>query len=185
MTAYYALHDLAGIKPGDKVLIHAATGGVGMAAIQLARHFGAEVYTTASPTKWPTLTAMGIDHDHIAHSRTLDFRDQYLTHTNGRGLDIILGSLAGEPVDASLDLLAPGGRYLEMGKTDIREPGHATRPHPPHPTHLPSLDLKDAGPTRTGHILTHLTTPSSPTTPSPTSPTTPGPSPTSATPSAT
>nr|WP_263172694.1 type I polyketide synthase [Streptomyces sp. SCSIO ZS0520] len=167
LTAYYALHDLAGIKPGDKVLIHAATGGVGMAAIQLARHFGAEVYTTASPTKWPTLTAMGIDHDHIAHSRTLDFRDQYLTHTNGRGLDIILGSLAGEPVDASLDLLAPGGRYLEMGKTDIREPGHATRNHP-HTTYQ-AFDLKDAGPTRTAtysptspptllthHTLTHL-----------------------------
>ncbi|MEU5959554.1 polyketide synthase dehydratase domain-containing protein, partial [Streptomyces sp. NPDC047525] len=70
LTAYYGLRDLAGLQPGERVLIHAAAGGVGMAAVQLARLRGADIYATASPAKWPTLHAMGIDDDHIANSRT-------------------------------------------------------------------------------------------------------------------
>ncbi|WP_344331622.1 SDR family NAD(P)-dependent oxidoreductase, partial [Kitasatospora putterlickiae] len=156
LTAYYALHDLANLQPGERVLIHAATGGVGMAAVQLARHLGAEVYATASPAKWDTLRAMGLDDDHIANSRTLDFADHFRTTTHGHGLDVILASLAGEPVDTSLTLLAPGGRYLEMGKTDIRRPEDTATAHPG--TTYQAFDLKEAGPDRTHAMLTDLLT---------------------------
>ena len=116
-----ALRDLADVQPGQSVLIHAATGGVGMAAVQLARHWGLEVFATASRRKWDTLRAMGFDDDHIGDSRTLDFEQKFLTVTGGRGLDVVLDSLAGEFVDASLRLLPRGGVFLEMGKTDIRD----------------------------------------------------------------
>ncbi|MFH9138977.1 SDR family NAD(P)-dependent oxidoreductase, partial [Streptomyces sp. NPDC017524] len=129
--------------------------GVGMAAVQLARLWGADVYATASPAKWPTLHAMGLDDDHIANSRTLDFRDTFHTHTNGHGMDIILGSLAGDHVDASLDLLNPTGRYIEMGKTDIRDPHTITTTHPGRTYR--AFDLKEAGPDHTQHMLTTIT----------------------------
>ncbi|MFI8768848.1 SDR family NAD(P)-dependent oxidoreductase [Streptomyces sp. NPDC053792] len=122
LTAYYGLVDLAAVRPGDTVLIHAAAGGVGMAAVQLARHLGAEVYATASQGKWDTLREAGLDDDHICDSRTLDFERRIREATGGRGVDVVLGSLAGDFVDASLRLLAPGGRLIEMGKTDIRDP---------------------------------------------------------------
>ena len=121
-TAYYALTTLADVKPGQRVLVHAGAGGVGMAAIQLARHFGLEVFATASRGKWDTLRSMGFDDDHIGDSRTLEFEDKFRAATGGRGVDVVLDSLAGEFVDASLRLVAPGGVFLEMGKTDIREP---------------------------------------------------------------
>ena len=87
-------------------LIHAGAGGVGMAAVQLARHFGLEVFATASRGKWDTLRAMGFDDDHIGDSRTLDFEDKFRAVTGGRGVDVVLDSLAGEFVDASLRLVA-------------------------------------------------------------------------------
>ncbi|MFI9383505.1 type I polyketide synthase [Kutzneria sp. NPDC052558] len=114
LTAYYGLVDLAGVQPGETVLVHAAAGGVGMAAVQLARHLGAEVYATASESKWDTLRAMGLDDAHIASSRSVEFATRF------PGVDVVLNSLAGEFVDASLRLLRPGGRFVEMGKTDIR-----------------------------------------------------------------
>ena len=117
-----AFVDLADAKPGQRVLVHAGAGGVGMAAVQLARHLGLEVFATASRGKWDTLRAMGFDDDHIADSRSLDFEEKFRTVTGGRGMDIVLDSLAGEFVDASLRLVAPGGVFLEMGKTDIRDP---------------------------------------------------------------
>ncbi|MGB8387095.1 SDR family NAD(P)-dependent oxidoreductase, partial [Mycobacterium sp.] len=121
-TAYYAFMHLADVKPGQRVLIHAGAGGVGMAAVQLARHLGLEVFATASRGKWDTLRAMGIDDEHISDSRSLEFEDKFRTVTGGRGMDVVLDSLAGEFVDASLRLVAPGGVFLEMGKTDIRDP---------------------------------------------------------------
>ncbi|MGH3596276.1 MAG: SDR family NAD(P)-dependent oxidoreductase, partial [Mycobacterium sp.] len=129
-TAYYALSALADVKPGQRVLVHAATGGVGMAAVQLARHWGLEVFATASRGKWDTLRAMGFDDDHIADSRTLEFEDKFRAVTGGRGVDVVLDSLAGDFVDASLRLVAPGGVFLEMGKTDIRDPGVVADNHP-------------------------------------------------------
>jgi polyketide synthase 12 len=121
LTAYYALADLGRVRAGESLLVHAATGGVGMAAVQLARYWGLEVFATASPGKWDTLRAMGFDEDHIANSRTLEFERKFLTGTAGAGVDVVLDSLAGEFVDASLRLLPRGGRFLEMGKTDIRD----------------------------------------------------------------
>ena len=121
LTALYGLADLAAIRAGESVLIHAGTGGVGMAAVQLARHWGVEVFVTASRGKWDTLRAMGFDDDHIGDSRTLEFEEKFLSVTEGRGVDVVLDSLAGEFVDASLRLLVRGGRFIEMGKTDIRD----------------------------------------------------------------
>ncbi|MGH3635487.1 MAG: SDR family NAD(P)-dependent oxidoreductase, partial [Mycobacterium sp.] len=128
-TAYYAFLHLAGVKPGQRVLIHAATGGVGMAAVQLARHLGLDVFATASRGKWDMLRSMDFDDDHIADSRTLEFEDKFSAVTGGHGMDVVLDSLAGEFVDASLRLVAPGGVFLEMGKTDIRDPGVVAQQH--------------------------------------------------------
>ncbi|WP_457659128.1 SDR family NAD(P)-dependent oxidoreductase, partial [Streptomyces griseus] len=121
MTALLGLKNIAGLSAGEKVLIHAGTGGVGMAAIQLARHYGAEVYATASLPKWDVLRSLGVDDRHIADSRTLDFEEHILRETGGSGVDVVLDSLAGDFVDASLRLLPRGGRFLEIGKTDIRD----------------------------------------------------------------
>ncbi|MGW3233586.1 SDR family NAD(P)-dependent oxidoreductase, partial [Kitasatospora sp. NPDC001095] len=121
LTAFYGLTDLARVREGESLLVHAATGGVGQAALQLARHWGLEVYGTASAPKWETLRSLGVPQERIASSRTLDFEEQYRAATGGRGFDVVLNSLAQEFVDASLRLLAPGGRFLEMGKTDIRD----------------------------------------------------------------
>nr|WP_020659282.1 type I polyketide synthase [Amycolatopsis benzoatilytica] len=121
LTAYHAFVDLAGLSRGEKVLVHAGAGGVGMAAIQLAQHLGAEVFATASEAKWGELRALGVAEDHIASSRTTEFEQRFLAATGGRGVDVVLNALTGEFVDASLRLLVPGGRFLEMGKTDIRD----------------------------------------------------------------
>ena len=130
-TAYIAFVHLADVRPGQRVLVHAAAGGVGMAAVQLARHLGLEVFATASRGKWDTLRAMGFDDDHIADSRSLEFEEKFRAVTGGTaGMDVVLDSLAGEFVDASLRLVAPGGVFLEMGKTDIRDPGAIAQEYP-------------------------------------------------------
>ncbi|WP_320064919.1 SDR family NAD(P)-dependent oxidoreductase [Micromonospora sp. RTGN7] len=130
LTAYHGLVNLAGLRAGEAVLVHAAAGGVGMAAVQLARHLGAEVYATASPGKWPALRAMGVPDSHLASSRTLDFEPHFLATSGGRGVDVVLDSLAREFVDASLRLLPRGGRFVEMGKTDLRDPDRVAADHP-------------------------------------------------------
>ncbi|MFC4469420.1 SDR family NAD(P)-dependent oxidoreductase [Streptomyces xiangluensis] len=122
LTAYRALVELAALRPGEKVLVHAGAGGVGMAAIQIARHLGAEVFATASEPKWPVLRELGVADDHIASSRDTGFAERFAA-VAGEGLDVVLNALSGEFVDASLRLLGPGGRFLEMGKTDLREAG--------------------------------------------------------------
>ncbi|WP_039890258.1 type I polyketide synthase, partial [Mycobacterium xenopi] len=153
-TAYYALSRLADVKPGQRVLIHAATGGVGMAAVQLARYWGLEVFATASRGKWDTLRAMGFDESHIGDSRTLEFEDKFRAVTGGRGMDVVLDSLAGEFVDASLRLVAPGGIFLEMGKTDIRDPNAVAQQHPG--VRYRAFDLFEAGADGIQRILTDL-----------------------------
>ncbi|WP_369172977.1 type I polyketide synthase [Streptomyces sp. R28] len=154
MTAYYALVDLAGLRPGESVLVHAAAGGVGMAAVQLARHLGAEVYGTASTGKWDVLRSLGLDDTHIASSRTLDFEGQFLDATDGRGVDVVLDSLAREFVDASLRLLPRGGRFMEMGKTDIRDAHTVAETFPG--VAYQAFDLIEAGPERIGQLLTEV-----------------------------
>ncbi len=154
LTAYYALRDLAAVKPGERLLVHAATGGVGMAAVQLARHLGLEVFATASPGKWDTLRAQGFDDDHIASSRTLDFREQFIAATGGEGVDVVLDCLAREFVDASLGLLPRGGRFVEMGKTDVRDAARVAEEHPG--VAYRAFDLLEAGPERIQEMLGEL-----------------------------
>jgi polyketide synthase 12 len=126
-----------------------------MAAIQLARHFGAEVYATASPAKWDVLRGLGLDDEHIASSRDLDFRERFLAATGGAGVDVVLNSLAYEFVDASLELLPRGGRFVEMGKTDIRDAEQVARDHDGVGYH--AFDLEpSAGPERIGEMLAEV-----------------------------
>jgi polyketide synthase 1/15 len=154
LTALYGLADLAAIRAGESVLVHAATGGVGMAAVQLARLWGAEVFVTASRGKWDTLRAMGFDADHIGDSRTLEFEEKFLSVTEGRGVDVVLNSLAGEFVDASLRSLAQGGRFIEMGKTDIRDAQAVATQYPD--VRYRAFDLAEAGPQRIKAMLSEL-----------------------------
>ncbi|WP_378730009.1 SDR family NAD(P)-dependent oxidoreductase [Nocardia brasiliensis] len=153
-TAYYALVDLAGARAGESLLLHAATGGVGMAAIQLARHLGLELFVTASTPKWDVLRGMGFDDQRIGDSRTLDFEQKFSAATGGRGVDVVLDSLAGDFVDASLRLLGEGGRFLEMGMTDRRDPAAVAARHPG--LTYRSFFLMEAGPDRLGQILATL-----------------------------
>jgi polyketide synthase 7 len=154
LTALYGLSVLAGVKAGERVLVHAATGGVGMAAVQLARHWGAEVFATASRGKWDTLRAMGFDDDHIGDTRTVDFEEKFLATTGGAGVDVVLNSLAGEFLDASLRLLVGGGRFIEMGKTDLRDPETVAQQH--HGVKYRAFDLIEAGPDLTSTMLSDL-----------------------------
>ncbi|WP_158692177.1 type I polyketide synthase, partial [Streptomyces aurantiacus] len=154
LTAYYALRDLAGLEAGESVLVHAAAGGVGMAAVQLARHFGAEVYGTASAGKWGVLRELGVEDSRIASSRNLDFEASVLERTEGRGVDVVLNSLAREFVDASLRLLPRGGRFVEMGKTDLRDPNTIAEQHTG--VTYRSFDLIDAGRDRIREMLAEV-----------------------------
>ncbi|MFD7034102.1 zinc-binding dehydrogenase, partial [Streptomyces sp. NPDC059917] len=154
LTAYYGLVDLAGLAAGERLLVHAAAGGVGMAAVQIARHLGAEVYGTASLGKWDTLRALGFDDAHLANSRTTDFETQFLAATDGHGMDVVLDALAKEYVDASLRLLPHGGRFLEIGKTDIRDPEQVAADHAG--VRYAAYDVQDAGPDRIREILAEL-----------------------------
>ncbi|MFG2007415.1 SDR family NAD(P)-dependent oxidoreductase [Spirillospora sp. NPDC048911] len=152
LTAWYGLTDLAGLRPGERVLIHAATGGVGMAAVRIARHLGAEVYATASPGKHPILEEMGIDRAHRASSRDTGFEEAFRAATGGQGVDVVLNSLTGDLIDASLRLLRRGGRFVEMGKTDVRDPVSL-----PEISYLAFQLLDHAGPDRVGEMLAELT----------------------------
>ncbi len=116
-TAYQALHVLGRVRPGERVLIHSATGGVGLAAIQVARWRGARVYGTCSAGKRQVLAELGLDG--IADSRSLEFAEQFRAVTGGEGFDVIVNTLAGDAVAANLALLAPGGRYIELAKRGI------------------------------------------------------------------
>ncbi|MGW7605413.1 SDR family NAD(P)-dependent oxidoreductase, partial [Streptomyces antimycoticus] len=155
LTAWYGLVELARLQAGETVLIHAATGGVGMAAVRIARHLGAEVYATASPGKHEVLEAMGIDEAHRASSRDLDFEEAFREATGGRGVDVVLNSLAGPFVDASLRLLREGGRLMEMGKTDLRDPERVAEQHPGMTYQVYDL-ITDAGPEHIGRMLGEL-----------------------------
>ena len=129
-TAYHGLHILAGMKPGERLLVHAAAGGVGHAAIRLAQRHGVEVFGTASKGKWDVLRAMGLDDDHIGDSRSLDFEEKFRATTGGEGVDIVLNSLTGEFIEASYRLLRAGGRFLEMGVADLRDADERAQAYP-------------------------------------------------------
>ncbi len=145
VTAWAGLADLGGVGPDrpGSVLVHAAAGGVGGAAVALAQHWGCEVFATAAPAKHDVLRAMGLDDDHIGSSRDASFADVVRAGTGGRGVDVVLNSLAGPLLEASEQVLAEGGRFVEIGRTDSgsSEPGYRF------------MDLDAIGRDRVGEIL--------------------------------
>ena len=120
ITAYYGLVEIARLQPKERVLVHLASGGVGQAAIAIARMVGAEVFATAgSDEKRDHLRKQGIAH--VFDSRSLDFADRVMDVTGGAGVDVVLNSLSGEALRRSWDVLAPSGRFVEIGKRDIED----------------------------------------------------------------
>ncbi|WNG18885.1 SDR family NAD(P)-dependent oxidoreductase [Cystobacter fuscus] len=118
MTAWYALHHLAHLGAGERILIHSAAGGLGLAAVQIAQALGAEVFATAgTPEKRELLRGMGITH--VMDSHTLAFADEVMRVTDGEGVDVVLNSLSGDAITRSMEVLAPDGRFLEVGNRDI------------------------------------------------------------------
>ena len=129
LTAYHALHSLARLSAGDRVLIHAGTGGLGMAAIQLAKVVGAEIFATAgSPAKRDLLVTLGVHH--VMDSRSLDFADEIQRLTQAEGVDVVLNSLTGDFLRRSLDSLTTNGRFIEVGKAEILDDNFITEHYP-------------------------------------------------------
>lgn len=120
-TAYYSLYESARIRQGESILIHSGAGGLGQACIQLARLIGAEIYATVgTPEKRTFLQNFyKIPEDHIFSSRDLAFKDRILEKTQGRGVDVVINSLAGKALRASWEIIAPNGRFIEVSKKDI------------------------------------------------------------------
>jgi acyl transferase domain-containing protein/NADPH:quinone reductase-like Zn-dependent oxidoreductase/NAD(P)-dependent dehydrogenase (short-subunit alcohol dehydrogenase family)/acyl carrier protein len=118
MTAWHALETVARLRAGERILVHAGAGGVGMAAIQIANYLGADVIATAgSPTKRALIGTLGVKH--VIDSRHGDFADAVMELTEGRGVDVVLNSLAAEAIPMGLSCLAEFGRFIEIGKRDI------------------------------------------------------------------
>ncbi|HXS84627.1 MAG TPA: SDR family NAD(P)-dependent oxidoreductase, partial [Mycobacterium sp.] len=148
--------DWANVGPGDRVLIHAASGGVGLAAIQIAQQRGATVFATASTYKRAALREMGVDH--VYDSRTTDFADQILADTGGSGVDVVLNSLTNEGfIEATVRATAPGGRFAEIAKRDIWTPEQMAAARPDIDYQIIALDwCIEHEPERTGNLLTEL-----------------------------
>jgi acyl transferase domain-containing protein/acyl carrier protein/2-polyprenyl-3-methyl-5-hydroxy-6-metoxy-1,4-benzoquinol methylase len=120
LTVSYALRHLARLRAGERLLVHSATGGVGLAALQFARLLGGEVFATAgSPDRRAFLRALGVEH--VADSRSLEFAEEFLERTGGEGVDVVLNTLGGEFLARGLALLRHGGRFVELGKRDLEQ----------------------------------------------------------------
>ena len=119
LTARYSLVETARLLPGERVLIHSAAGGVGLAAVQIAREIGAEIYATAgTEAKRNYLKSIGVTH--VSDSHSLEFADSINEHTNHEGVDVVLNSLAGEFIPKGISLLRENGRFIEIGLRDIQ-----------------------------------------------------------------
>lgn len=121
-TCYYGLYIQGKLKKGDKILIHSGTGAVGQAAIHIALHEGCEIFTTVGTLekrKFLRDTFPSIPKDHIGYSRDTSFEQMIYQQTDGRGVDVVLNSLAEDKLQASVRCLARGGRFLEIGKFDM------------------------------------------------------------------
>ena len=117
-TAKLALQRLAGLDRGNRVLIHAAAGGVGLAAVQIAQRAGATIFATAGSTaKREHLERLGVEH--VLDSRSVSFAGEVMERTGGAGVDVVLNSLAGDAIAAGLSVLGSYGRFVEIGKSDI------------------------------------------------------------------
>lgn len=121
ITAYVAIYESANIQPGETILIHAGAGGVGQSCIQLAKIRGAEIFTTVGSVAKRDLLInhYGIPKDHIFSSRDLTFAQGIMRMTKGRGVDVAINCLSGDALRATWDLMAPFGRFIEIGKMDI------------------------------------------------------------------
>ena len=128
LTALYGLVHLARLQPGETVLIHAGAGGVGQAALQVARRCGARILATASAPKQQGLLDQGVEA--VFDSRSLTFAEQVRSHTGGKGVDVVLNSLKGDWVEASFEALALGGRFIELGKIEIWSRAQAQQRRP-------------------------------------------------------
>ena len=118
LTAWHALCEVGRLAPGERVLIHSATGGVGLAAVSIAKMIGARIYTTAgSAAKRELLSGFGVEY--VGDSRSVEFAEEILDATDGHGVDVILNSLSGEAIRRGVQILAPGGRFVELGKRDV------------------------------------------------------------------
>ena len=146
-------YDLAKLKAGDRVLIHAGAGGVGLAAVQLAQATGAEVFATASAPKQAYLRSLGVKH--VFDSRRTDFGREILEATGGEGVDVVINSLTGEGfIEASLSCLAQGGRFIELARVDIYSEADMVAARPDVDYHILELDtLKEHDPERPGAAL--------------------------------
>ncbi len=123
VTLYHSLHNLAALSQGERILIHSAAGGVGLAAIQYAQTVGAEIYATVgSDEKRAFLRSLGIER--IFNSRSTDFADEILQATGGEGVDVVLNSLGGEAIPKGLSILRPLGRFVELGRRDFAQNSH-------------------------------------------------------------
>ncbi|MBK9755982.1 MAG: SDR family NAD(P)-dependent oxidoreductase [Nannocystis sp.] len=151
-TAWYGLHVLGRLQAGERVLIHAAAGGVGMAAVQLAQRAGAELFGTASAAKWPTLIEMGIAEP--LSSRDTSFAPAIRAATRGEGVDLVLNSLTGEILAESVRLLRGGGRFLEMGKAEIWDDARVAAVNPR--ASYVAFDLATVDPAQIGAILREI-----------------------------
>ena len=146
VTAYYALHLVAGLRRGERILIHCASGGVGLSAIQVAQWLGAEIFATAgTPEKRAFVRGLGIEH--VMDSRSLAFVDEIWQLTDHRGVDVILNSLTGEAITRGLEILRPLGRFVEIGKRDIMENRQVGLRAFVHGLMLVSIDLSFVSPT--------------------------------------
>jgi acyl transferase domain-containing protein len=123
MTAWHALYDLAGLRAGEAVLVHSGAGGLGLAAIQLAKRVGARVLATAGSVEKRTyLSSIGVEH--VMDSRSTTYAVEILERTGGRGVDVVLNSLADDHIASSFRALAANGRFVEVGKRGIWSPDH-------------------------------------------------------------
>ncbi|MEU2827049.1 SDR family NAD(P)-dependent oxidoreductase, partial [Streptomyces bacillaris] len=129
LTALNSLRDLGGLVAGESVLIHMGADGTGTAAIQVAQHLGAQIYATAEPAAYDTLRGLGVTPERIVDSRSPEFEHDILRATGDRGVDVVLNSLTGEFVDASLRLLREGGRFLDLSSTELRDPAEIAARH--------------------------------------------------------
>ena len=156
ITAQLALRRLGQLQPGQRVLIHAATGGVGMAAIQIARQVGAEIFATAgSARKREYLKSLGIEH--VMDSRSLSFAGQIMKATSGEGIDLVVNSLTGEAIAAGISVLRPGGQFIELGKTDLWDQSRVDQLKPGVTFHAIALDCMMADqPADVGQLLAEV-----------------------------
>jgi len=146
-------YELSGLEAGERVLIHAGAGGVGLAAIQLAQAAGAEVFATASARKQAYLRSLGVEHLH--DSRQTAFGEEILKATGGAGVDVVLNSLTGEGfIEASLSCLKHGGRFVELARRDILSEDEMAAARPDVSYSILELDvLKKTNPSWVGRVL--------------------------------